>query len=61
MDALDSVLALAGLELQPQEADRLRRQYASYRESLTPLFEADLSDEEVAGRFVPDAEVHRDE
>ena len=56
MDALDSVLAVAGLELQPQEADMLRRQYASYRESLKPLFEADLSDEEVAGRFMPDAE-----
>ena len=61
MDAFDSVLALAGLQLPPEEADMLRRQYHSYRESLAPLFEADLSDEEVAGQFVPDAETRNEQ
>lgn len=54
MDTFETMLECAGLglSLSRAEIDRLRPYYKDYAGAFKPLYEADLQDEEVAGRFI---------
>ena len=45
----------AGLSMSDDELQQLRTFYDAFEERLKPLYEADLSEEEVAGIFLPRA------
>ncbi len=51
-DTFETMLERAGLSLAAAEVERLRPYYEQYRENFQVVYEADLDDEEVAGRFV---------
>ena len=45
----------AGLSMSEDELQQLRTFYDAFEERLKPLYEADLSEEEVSGIFLPRA------
>lgn len=45
----------AGLSMSDDELQQLRTFYDAFEERLKPLYEADLSEEEVSGIFLPRA------
>jgi hypothetical protein len=45
----------AGLEMPDNELQQLRVFYDAFQDRMTPLHDADLSEEEVAGIFLPSA------
>lgn len=45
----------AGLSMPDDELQELKRFYDAFQERLQPLYEADVSEEEVAGTFLPGA------
>ena len=51
-DTFETMLERAGLSLPADEVERLRPYYAQYVANFQVVYEADLADEEVAGRFV---------
>ena len=47
----------AGLSMPDDELRELKRFYDAFQERLQPLYDADLSEEEVAGFFLPGASI----
>lgn len=52
-ESFNTLVERAGLNLTPEDAERLKPMLDAYLERLQTLHAADLDDEEVSGRFVP--------
>ena len=53
IDEFRLLVRRAGLELPDDELKQVKAFYDAFEERMGPLHAADLSDEEVAGRFLP--------